>query len=154
MTIQPMKRSQVAPLSVTISQIDSRTETIGSTGMNGVRNGRGRSGSASRRSSTPIDTRMNANSVPMLTRSASVSIEVSPARIATSTVMMIVSRYGVPKRGCVLATAGGEEKRPPPGRGGGRNGRGRGGPPGGGVGGPNAGDDARDQEVQDGAHRQ
>ena len=56
---------------------------------------------------TPIDTSTKANSVPMLTRSASSSSGTNAARTATTTPVMIVIMYGVPYFGCTFASAGG-----------------------------------------------
>jgi len=60
-------RSQVLCGRLAISARQTTTERIGIQGMNGTRNGRGRSGDTRRSTITPIDTMMNANSVPMLT---------------------------------------------------------------------------------------
>ena len=69
---------------------------IGKTGENGTRNGRSMSGLVRRRMITPMLTRTNANSVPMLT-----SLTISPsgtnaARIAIRMPKPMVSRAGVP----------------------------------------------------------
>ena len=58
-------------------------------------------------------TRMNAKSVPMLTRSARVVRSTKPAMAATTTPVIRVIRYGVPKVGCTLAIARGSSPSRP-----------------------------------------
>ena len=76
---------------------------IGNTGTNGTRNGRSMSGCVRRRMITPMFTRKNADSVPMLT---SLTIWLSGATAASAAIAMpmpIVSLTGVPVRGLTLA---------------------------------------------------
>ena len=76
---------------------------IGKTGTNGTRNGRSMSGCVRRRMITPMFTRKNANSVPMLT---SLTISVSGTSAASAAIAMpkpSVSSTGVPVRGLTLA---------------------------------------------------
>ena len=92
---------------LSISQNEASTERIGITGTNGTRNGRSRSGWLRRSTITPIATRMKANSVPMLTSSASVFSGMKKASAATTAPVIRVVRYGVPKRFETLANIGG-----------------------------------------------
>ena len=78
-----------------ISTSEARTVSIGSTGTNGTRNARRRSGCVRRSTSTPIATSTNAVSVPMFVSSATTSIGVRPASSATKMPTMILDRYGV-----------------------------------------------------------
>ena len=80
---------------------------IGNTGTNGTRNGRSMSGCVRRSTITPMFTRKNANSVPMLT-SLTISLSgTSAARIAIRTPRPRVSLTGVP----VLASIVGDPAR-------------------------------------------
>ena len=88
---------------MSISHTDAATDTAGSTGTQGVRKARGRSGRVRRRTTTPSATTTNAKSVPMFTRAASSEMLVNPATTAMMPPSRIVERYGVPKRGCTLA---------------------------------------------------
>jgi hypothetical protein len=56
---------------LTIRYRQATAESTGSTGEPGIRNGRAISGRVRRSTGTETDTSTNANSVPMLTRSAS-----------------------------------------------------------------------------------
>ena len=60
-----------------------------------------------RRITTPTETTTNANSVPMLTRSASADSGTRPATAATAIPMATVKRYGVPYRGCTAPSQDG-----------------------------------------------
>jgi hypothetical protein len=77
---------------------------IGSTGTKGTLKERGRSGRLRRSTTTPIETSTKAASVPMFTRCASSESGMNEARIAMMMPAMMVRRYGVLKRGWVLAS--------------------------------------------------
>ena len=71
MTVQTASRIQVWLGKVSMSPRQNTIPRIGTTGTNGVRNGRARFGLLTRRTHTPALTMTNASSVPMLTSSAS-----------------------------------------------------------------------------------
>ena len=71
------------------------TAAIGTSGTRGTVKARSRSGRRRRSTMTPRLTRMNAKSVPTLTSSARMSIEVKVARTATRTPTVAVMTYGV-----------------------------------------------------------
>ena len=72
---------------------------IGTSGTNGVRNGRRRPGLVRRMTSTAAHTMTKAISVPMFTRSARILSGKSAATAATSTPVRMVALCGVRKRG-------------------------------------------------------
>ncbi len=67
-------------------------ETTGSRGTEGVRNGRFMRGRVRRSTITAMETTKNANSVPMLTISASASSGTKPASSITTAVVPRVTR--------------------------------------------------------------
>ncbi len=83
---------------------------MGSTGTNGTRKARSRSGRLRRRMMTAIDTRVKAASVPMLTISSSLPIGVSEATRAMTVPRVIVMRRGVPVWTLVLPSTGGSSQ--------------------------------------------
>ena len=70
-------------------------DSAGTNGTSGTRKPRGRSGCFLRRTITPAETRMNANSVPMFDRSANVPISQMPAGIPTANPAIQVLTCGV-----------------------------------------------------------
>src|SRR5215204_1550017 len=98
-----IRRAHVSNGSPYIKYNDAPSERIGSTGENGTLNGRGRSGFVRRKTTTPIETMTNANSVPILTSWPSMEIGTSAAITATIAPVIIVVICGVLKRGCTFA---------------------------------------------------
>src|ERR1700685_4025942 len=94
-TIHTPNRIQVTTVRLTISQTHAHAEAIGSSGTIGARNPRGRSGRLRRRTMTPADTSRNANNVPTLTISSSLSVGNAEAVAATSNATSTVMRTGV-----------------------------------------------------------
>ena len=84
---------------------------IGSTGTHGTRNPRFRSGRVRRSTITPADTSTNANSVPMLTISSSLSIGNTVAVTATTRPTISVMRTGVPCRPVLASCVGSSPSR-------------------------------------------
>ncbi len=82
-------------------------EAIGSHGTDGVRNGRFIFGLVRRSTTTAIATTRKANSVPMLTISASVLSGTNAPSTQTTAVVPSVIRNGVWNRSCTCPTAGG-----------------------------------------------
>src|SRR5262249_1566313 len=70
----------------------------------GVLKRRGRLGSRTRRTKTPIDTITKASNVPILQRSPAAPTGRTPPKIATITPVTIVTSHGVLKRGWTLLT--------------------------------------------------
>ena len=92
--------------------MQASAERIGTTGDSGTRNGRVRSGRVRRSSGTAIETSRNANSVPMLTSSASGQRD---ERRRGSATKIVVPRSTGPacRAGCTLATdCGSRPSRP------------------------------------------
>jgi hypothetical protein len=104
---QTRNRSQVSTARLDINATQQTPDTIGSTGECGVRNGRGMSGRVRRSTGTAIDTTRKANSVPMLTISASVLSGTSAAMTATPATVSDVISTGVPNRGWTRLNTGG-----------------------------------------------
>ena len=102
-------RSQVTRGSAAISQPQVRIEPSGTHGTHGVLNPRGRPGSVLRRMMIPAATRMKAKAVPMLQRSTTSSIFITPANAATSRPVNRVERWGVRYLGCTAAAQGGSK---------------------------------------------
>src|ERR1035437_2591706 len=92
---QPRNTSQVSRCSASMSASDTSTPMMGTNGTHGVLNGRGRSGSRTRRIHTPAQTIVKANRVPMLVSSASVETGNDAASVATQIPTRIVEMYGV-----------------------------------------------------------
>ena len=109
-SIQTRNRNHVSPVRLSIRNRQASTARAGSTGLNGTRKARGRSGRVRRRMMTPIETSMKANNVPMLTNSASASSGMKPAKIVTTTPTPIVIRYGVTHVGWTLASPTGNSR--------------------------------------------
>src|SRR6266581_694396 len=100
---QNMKRHQVIAGSSRMSQTQVKIAPSGTHGTSGVRKGRGRSGSLQRRIKTPAATSTKANNVPILHKSTTSLMLLTPANPATNTPVRIVVTYGVRNRGCTLA---------------------------------------------------
>src|SRR5260370_41948013 len=81
---QTKKRIQVSSGRLNISTTQQTIEMRGSSGTQGTRKPRGRSGCFLRNTITPAETRMNANSVPMLERAANQLTSKTPAGIPTA----------------------------------------------------------------------
>src|SRR3954452_1403257 len=113
MTIQARNRSQVSTLRLSIRYRQASADRIGTTGDHGTRNLRSRSGLVRRSTGTAIETRTKANSVPMLTRSASVVSFTHAAMITTAVAYSSVIRTGVQVRGLTLAISGGSRPSRP-----------------------------------------
>src|ERR1700728_388078 len=96
-TSQTPNLTQVSAVRFSISQAHARIDAIGSTGTAGARNPRSRSGLVRRRTTTPADTRTNANSVPTLTISSSLVIGNTDAVAAITSATSTVIRTGVPR---------------------------------------------------------
>src|ERR1700740_598209 len=94
-TIQTQNRIQVITVRLIISHRHAHTEAIGSSGTQGARNPRGRSGRVRRKTITPADTSTKANSVPTLTISSSLAIGITDAVTATTSATSTVIRTGV-----------------------------------------------------------
>jgi len=88
--------------SASISTRQKTIDTMGITGHHGTRKLRGRSGCVRRSTSTPAETTMNANSVPMFERSANVSISQMPAGIPTTRPAIHVLTCGVSNFGWIF----------------------------------------------------
>src|SRR3954467_13210973 len=112
-TIQARNRSQVSTLRLSMRYRQANAERIGTAGDHGTRNLRSRSGLVRRSTGTAIETRTNANSVPMLTRVASVSSLTNAAITRTTAAYSRVMRTGVPVRGETFAIAGGSSPARP-----------------------------------------
>src|SRR6267154_811669 len=97
---QITKRSHVINVSPSINPPHKITEIRGNHGTNGTRKARLRSGCLRRRKMTPSETSTNANSVPMLARSAASPISTSPAGIPTAKQAIHVDQCGVLYFGC------------------------------------------------------
>src|SRR6476620_8058358 len=78
-----------------ITKKQSPAPTMPTTWTNGTRNGRFRSGSVYRSTMTPMQTSMNANSVPMLVRSYVSAASPMRDHSATKTPVISVVTYGV-----------------------------------------------------------
>ena len=102
MTNHTRNRTQVSSGRLAIRIMHERMARIGTTGTQGVRNERRRSGCFRRSTSTPSETSTNANRVPMLERSASVPMSNIPAGMATKNPATQVLMCGVRKRGWTL----------------------------------------------------
>ena len=85
-----------------MSASDTTTPMIGTNGTQGVLNGRGRSGSRTRRIHTPAQTIVKANSVPMLVSSARSRSEALPPAWRHRCRPTIVEMYGVRNFGWIL----------------------------------------------------
>src|ERR1700722_19893438 len=90
--------------------MQKNTESTGITGPNGTLNPRCRAGSLYRSTITPIDTRTNANNVPIFDISANVPTSNSPAGIATNTPATQVANAGVLNFGWTLLNAEGSSR--------------------------------------------
>src|SRR4029434_9925480 len=75
----------------------------GTTGTQGVRNARGRSGSRFRRMRTPVHTSAKAKRVPIFVRSTISSMLVNIAHTPTATPVRMVVTWGVRNLGCTFA---------------------------------------------------
>lgn len=71
------------------------TPSNGTSGLNGRRKGRGISGCVHLNTMTPLQTKVNAASVPILTNSAARSIGAKPAMHAIRTPINVMMRMGV-----------------------------------------------------------
>src|SRR5215469_2258672 len=91
------KRIQFSIVRLAIRTKQNTTDATGIQGENGTRKPRGRSGWRLRRIKTAMETRMNANKVPMLERSTSVPILKIPAGMATKNPATQVEKSGVRK---------------------------------------------------------
>src|SRR3954454_23356016 len=109
-TIQMPKRSQVSPGRLSIRYRQASTERTGRTGTPGTRNDRGRSGRVRRSTSTPTATSTNANSVPMLTSSASSLSGTNVEMTATARPVTTVVRTGVPVLLLTVENTGGSSR--------------------------------------------
>ena len=83
---RPMASHTTKRICVTVGSMmtripQKRIDRIGTSGTQGQRNGRTRSGAFLRRMMTDADTMMKAASVPMLTISATIPIGTRPARM-------------------------------------------------------------------------
>ena len=85
------------------------TPSTGNTNPPGARNGRTASGRLMRSMMIAAHTTMKANSVPIDVISPTTSMRSRPANTATTTPVMMVVMYGVPKRGCTLLMPGGSK---------------------------------------------
>ena len=105
--IQQLIHSQLSLNAIANSAKQLIAPSTQTTGAAGTRNERGRSGRVLRSTSTPMQTVVNASSVPIETRSPSTLIGSRPARIAAMMPTMIWPTYGVWYFGCTLPNSGG-----------------------------------------------
>src|SRR5438445_13100618 len=92
---QRKKRHQVIAGNGNISHRQVATAPKGTQGTQGVRKGRWRSGSVTRRTTIPMATRIKANSVPMLHSSRTSLILLTAASPATNKPVRMVVDQGV-----------------------------------------------------------
>jgi hypothetical protein len=97
MISQTKKRSQVSSGRLSINTRQQTMEIPGSSGTQGTRKPRGRSGCFLRSTMTPAETRIKANNVPMF--------DMPTAKPATQ-----VLTYGVLKRGCTREKTSGNKR--------------------------------------------
>ena len=110
-TSQTTKRSQVTTDRLTISHRLASAMRIGTHGLPGTRNTRGRSGRRRRMIGMEIATSVNAESVPMLTMSDSIEMSKQAATVAMNTPMIICRATGVPCLPVLLRPRGSSPSR-------------------------------------------
>src|SRR5579862_3617131 len=98
-TIHEPKPTHAGRSSESIKASDTNMPRMGTTGTQGVRNGRGTSGLRTRMIHTPRHTIVKASNVPRLTSFPRKTIGKKAARKATKQPTTIDVRYGVRKRG-------------------------------------------------------
>ena len=104
-TNQTKSRAQLVQPNPNIIAAQTITPKVATTGTAGVLNGLGISGCFTRMIHTPIQTRINANNVPILVISPTISAGIKPANKADITKNIRLDLYGVLYFGCTSEKA-------------------------------------------------